>query len=564
METPLDRQKKWTDFLSKLGWHRPKHEWDPREAQQTLRWLNNSYGKGSAAMYHQRPSQSHPGTDIEGNHAVPFPTRLLDLGPHPGRTPRNLAVRLVVTNTKDRGHYVTLSHRWGDVHRLKLTTATLHALAQEGIDLNSLPRTYRDAVTVSRYLGFRYLWIDALCIVQDDERDWLQEAAKMASVYRNSSCTISTHAAYDDDEGFLHVRRRRQEQSISLLVTASGLSQRGWVFQERILSRRLLHFTAKGLFLEDASGFQNPDGSTPAMDLYNPWKDNKINLEDSHHDSCGWYRLIERFTACHLTYETDRLPAVLGLSKCLGEQLDDGHYLWGLWSRSIHQGLLWVNTDRNPKKLVHGPNSANGAAPSWSWGGWTGQVRFPDHVSSCKADCKLVGSEAGTEDGTTLWLLPTPHSTPSISLNLRTISLPDIKALLKHAPARFMGTDFHHSIGNTGLDLVSLDGERDKDVAFAQLTFAFVAHHRNVETFQLLDDADTLVERHTWVQYFLLLCPAGDDASSYRRVGMAASKGHDERPLGTSTSLDNNKKPIINPRARELFDRAELTTISLY
>lgn len=553
MEPPV-HQARWTGFLSKFQWFRPRDRWDPKEARQTLRWLNNSYGKGTAAMYHQLPNSS-----AEGNHAVPFPTRLLDLGPPPG-TPKHGGLRLVTPSTTVRGSYVTLSHRWGDTKRLKLTAATLHAQT-ERIAFESLPRTFQDAVMVSRCLGFRYLWIDALCIVQDDEQDWLQEAAKMASVYRNSSCTISAHAAHDDDEGFLHTRQR-QVRSISHLVAASDLSQRGWVFQERILSRRLLHFTAEGLFLEDASGFSTPDGSTPAVCLYDPWQDNKLNLEDSHHDPCGWYRLIERFTACRLTFETDRLPAVLGLSKCFEDQLDDGHYLWGLWSRSFHQGLLWMSVDLNPKKLVHGHDSANGTPPSWSWGGWTGRVRFPDHLSTCKAACELVSFEAGTTFGTAR---STQGEPPHIKLSLKTLNLKGVTVLRK--TARYMEIDFYHSIESRGLALVSLDGERDADVEFAELTLAFVARHHNVETFQ---EDDLMMEKHTWVHYFLLLSPSQNDMFSYRRAGVGVSKwdfSQPSRPSGKRTShfgTYDDSVPILSAKIRVLLELAELRTISLY
>ncbi|KAJ4386173.1 hypothetical protein N0V93_009066 [Gnomoniopsis smithogilvyi] len=543
------KQIKWTELLSKFGWPKSKPLWDPKEAQKTRKWLKDSYAKGDAAMYHQRPNRIE-----EQICSVPLPTRLLDLGSHP-KTSRN--VQLVITSPEDRGNYVTLSHRWGTTQRLELTPTTLRACT-EGIDFGSLPRTYQDAVTVSRLLGFRYLWIDALCIIQGDGQDWLEEAAKMAAVYRNSSCTISTHAAKDDNEGFLHFKRS-QGQSVSLLVTSSDLSQRGWVFQERILSKRLLHFTSGGLFLEDASGFVNPDGDTPGTEFYDPWKDNKQNLEDSHHDLCGWYRLIERFTTCRLTYETDRLPAVMGLSKHLWQQVDDGYYAWGLWTRSIHRGLLWNNVDRNPKKLVHEPDSANPTAPSWSWGSWTGKVKFPDHLSTCEPECALVGFETGTTDNTVAWPLPVfKQNPPNIELILKRVNLRDIKVSRKYAPAYFMGMEFCHSITDKGIDWVSLDGERDKDVVFAQLTFALVAHHHNVETFSRDDD---VIERHTWTHYFLLLSPTEENEFIYRRVGLGASKSDAERAWNRGI-VDNS--PLINPRARNLFNEADLGTVVLY
>lgn len=578
----MEKWAAWADVLSKV-WHEPtdaRSRWDREEAAQTLRWLDNSYGKSNARMYHQTSSSN---ADRQGNLAVPFPTRILDIRPIPSKWTRGLhgGLRLVTKSTTKRGNYVTLSHRWGIDHRLILDKASLRAHSR-WIRFETLPRTYQDAVTVARCLGFRYIWIDALCIIQDDKQDWLQEAAKMASVYQNSSCTIATHAAHDDNEGFLHASRSavrgNRPQSISLFITGSNLSRRGWVFQERILSRRLLHFTASGLFLEDASGFITPDGRTPG--LYDPWKDNKFNLEDSHHDPCGWYRLVERFTACRLTLETDRLPAVWGLAKCLGDQIDDGHYLWGLWSRSIHQGLLWTIVNQHPEKLLgHGGDLFTEAAPSWSWGFWTGQARFPDNLSSCKADCKVVELDRTINETAR----PGQVMTPRIQLNfLRTIDLQNVRIIRKsHVPPRFMGIQFCYSIPEQGLDCISLDDERNTDVVvFAQLTLAVVAHHHNVETFQWDDDS---MDRHTWVYYFLLLAPGAskDGIFCYRRIGIGSSVSYVDRLSHTlentsrhsldSIPLDNiaglgrhdDYEPILSIWFRKLFNRAEERTILL-
>lgn len=554
-KTSIDWSK-WKDFLTRFSWFRSKDLWDPKEAQKTLKWLENSYAKGDAALYHQRPNLA-----VVEFCPVPLPTRVLDLFP-PSLSTRNLDVRLITTNTEDRGVYVTLSHTWGSEHKLKLTANTLRTMT-EGIEFTSLPQTYQHAIIVSRSLGFRYLWIDALCIIQDDEKDWLHEAARMASVYRESSCTISTHAASNDNDGFLHLDRR-EGGSISLLVTASHLSQRGWVFQERILSRRLLHFTSGGLFLEDASGFKTPDGKTPATELYDPWKDNKLNVEDSQHDPCGWYRLIESFTSCRLTFEMDRLPAVMGLTQFLENNPSEDNYIWGIWSRSMHQGLIWMNVDREPKKLAHTPGSANIAAPSWSWGSWTGRVRFPDHLASCKAECTLENPEVESNNN---FREPAEaqavEQTPlTITLSTRIITLQNVKILRNRTTKYFVGAEFYHSVMDKGLSFVSLDGVRDEDVQFARLTLALVAHHHNIEKMMLDDD---LIEIHTWVHYFLLLSASEDAASVFRRVGVAASKWDGGSVYGNVDfpNVVDTSKPVLNPKTQEMFAGAELATIML-
>jgi hypothetical protein len=105
--------------------------------------------------------------------------------------------------------YVTLSHRWGVVHSF-ITTKTRLKSRQDGFDLQELPKTYRDAAIVSSRLGFEYLWIDALCIVQDDMDDWLCESEKMGIIYRCATFTIANHCSETDDGGFLEAALQKR------------------------------------------------------------------------------------------------------------------------------------------------------------------------------------------------------------------------------------------------------------------------------------------------------------------------------------------------------------------
>ena len=100
---------------------------------------------------------------------------------------------------------MTLSHCWGTSRRLMATKETLKDL-QGGVAVSSLPETFRDAIVITRRLGIRYLWIDYLCIIQDDPQDWEREASKMADVYRNSYLTISAAASADSSSGCFPAR----------------------------------------------------------------------------------------------------------------------------------------------------------------------------------------------------------------------------------------------------------------------------------------------------------------------------------------------------------------------
>jgi hypothetical protein len=107
-----------------------------------------------------------------------------------------------------RARYIALSHSWGKSHRLTLTKSNLATL-RAGIDTNSIPQTFQDAINICRALQVSYLWIDSLCIVQDDPADWELEAAKMSSVYMDSYLTVSAlHSADDADGCFPSIARQ--------------------------------------------------------------------------------------------------------------------------------------------------------------------------------------------------------------------------------------------------------------------------------------------------------------------------------------------------------------------
>src|SRR5205085_2899746 len=103
------------------------------------------------------------------------------------------------------GQYATLSYRWGVGCNLTTTLETIEDRTQ-GIAMSLLPNTIRDAVLVARKIGFRYLWVDALCIIQDCSKDWLEQSVLMANIYRHASLNISADCAKDANEGFLKPR----------------------------------------------------------------------------------------------------------------------------------------------------------------------------------------------------------------------------------------------------------------------------------------------------------------------------------------------------------------------
>ena len=126
---------------------------------------------------------------------TPLPTRVLDVG----HTLVSASVRLIEPEAQ-KAKYIALSHCWGQSHRITTTKATVDKHKAQ-ILLTELPKTFRDAVRITRMLNIQYLWIDSLCIIQDDDEDWEKEAAVMGFVYANAYLTISASSSKDDASG---------------------------------------------------------------------------------------------------------------------------------------------------------------------------------------------------------------------------------------------------------------------------------------------------------------------------------------------------------------------------
>jgi hypothetical protein len=177
------------------------------------------------------------------------------------------------------GRYVALSHRWGQGDEAFSTTASNIESRRQGIDFGQLPRTFQDAVYVVRMLGIQFLWIDSLCIIQsegkdDNEDDWKRESRRMETTFALAYCTLAATSAKSSRDGIFG-NRSFSPQSVMLCdksinppvsvyigektekfdhdVDKAELNQRGWVFQERILSRRTLHFTTTQIYWECGS-----------------------------------------------------------------------------------------------------------------------------------------------------------------------------------------------------------------------------------------------------------------------------------------------------------------------
>jgi hypothetical protein len=193
-----------------------------------------------------------------------MPTRLLDIKDN---------IKLVESDSIEPSPYVALSHCWGSLQgneKLCALRDNIQGL-KTSIEFERLPRTFRDAVVVAKNLGMRYIWIDSLCIIQDDKKDWEYEAARMEQVFRGAYFTVAATSAKTSKDGFLTPRQPRSFVELSKLsgkklyvcraidnfykdVELGDLNQRGWVLQERVLSRRSIHFSSTQIYWECGVG----------------------------------------------------------------------------------------------------------------------------------------------------------------------------------------------------------------------------------------------------------------------------------------------------------------------
>lgn len=356
--------------------------------------------------------------------------------------------------------YATLSHCWGGMVACQLLKENMSSF-KDDIPFSILPRTFQDAVDILKALHIRHIWIDSLCIIQDSSSDWEFEASRMSKVYTNSYISLAATASQNAQEGLFRTREpsyirsccyqphQRNTASRTYVsnsrqaavrwecvdpsdwVTAiveAPLNSRAWVYQERALAPRILHFASREIFWECnhmRASETFPDGlpkqySVPQqknlLDSYVREKNAQAGVvveatslgrfldklviiprgDESPLDL--WTLIVEDYSATQLTYATDKLVAVSALAeiffrdykdKFLGPvvrssggfisdseemiESSDVRHLAGLWSHQLPEQLLWsVKSPMLPTTVGPAPY----VAPSWSWASITSPIDY--------------------------------------------------------------------------------------------------------------------------------------------------------------------------------------------
>ncbi|RGP64483.1 heterokaryon incompatibility [Fusarium longipes] len=349
------------------------------------------------------------------------PTRLLDVG-----TSEFPSLKVVLKNEvidiegqiEYDVRYMALSYCWGSKEQaamqLKTTRDNLdnHRLQ---VNMENLPLTIADAVHFCRCLHIRYLWVDALCILQGDEEDWSRESLEMSNVYSKSYITLCVLRGSSCLDGFL--KRHIEIQSPMKLRIRSGLDNsvegtlylqslgsphnltcddftetgaimleidqpmefdtdentwqsRGWTFQEAELSPRRLMVGDRMIHFSCAEMHESADGTHFTEEVI------MADISKNSVPICSWYQLAENFSQRSLSFETDRLPALSGLARIMNEHHPQQTYLAGLWEADLHRGLLWTfNQYENFEKYQDSHHNPY-IAPSWSWASRLSEVIY--------------------------------------------------------------------------------------------------------------------------------------------------------------------------------------------
>jgi hypothetical protein len=399
-----------SDMLDRMTLEVPPRSSLPRALMLAQQWLATCRSSHAMCLDNSRPSW--------------YPTRLLEIDPQMSN-PTLVESKASVLG----GGYACLSHCWGALPITRLLLNNYNSF-RNGIDFASLPKTFQDAIQFCKEFGLRYLWIDSLCIIQDSLEDWREQSNTMGEVYRNSILCLSASGAGDASEGLYFDRATedigafplcpafqdydwRQDPANlpnhswhivhgrlhSLLFASTKTLKRGWIFQERILSNRVLHFGNGQLFWECCTANYCetfPDGvpapllastkvlpkaiyervrtNTPNLTVDHPLVSNIRGQSAATQMQMTWETLVANYTRCQLSHPGDKLVALSGMAQNVWLDWKDKidgkvQYIAGMWDIQLPHALLWENNCSGPRPSVY-------RAPTWSWSSTEGIINF--------------------------------------------------------------------------------------------------------------------------------------------------------------------------------------------
>ncbi|KAK4442947.1 HET-domain-containing protein [Podospora aff. communis PSN243] len=411
---------------------------------------------------------------------------------------------------------------------------------------DKLSQTIRDAITVTRSLGFRYLWVDALCILQDSPEEWESEIKTMDEVYSKALLTIAADVEVSDDgTGFL---KPSTPQGESGSRPTGILDTRGWVLQEQILSSRTLSFTDSGAYWTCAglnASIAQPGGFLHQDHMREP-KLRQLQRQLQGHDRTGtfwksalykgWALMVTDYSRRDLTVEGDRLSALMGIQIVFGKALDD-ECLVGLWRNNMAQQLLWWvakdedlysgNTPlRNGSSIYPFGRPAKPSferptaftAPTWSWASVRGPITYARAIDAgytCYLSIPAYGHSADEKEIQVHEVTLDTSGPQSFRGSIRLTG-----SIMK--ASSFVNAENHPMIKAEAFcvscTLHPTGGSHGQVVQEPWYPDVLPAHEGEIFC---------LLLKNAFDQWSLCLVPSGNGPNEYKRVGVCKWRAHD-------------------------------------
>jgi hypothetical protein len=474
------------------------------------------------------------------------PSRVIDVGAFAGNCQD---VRLVVEGNVSK--YVALSHCWGKAPNYTTTSENIDQ-HKTRILYEDLPKTFKDAIKITRDLGYRYIWIDAICIVQGCEDDWAKEGSKMEAIFSNCVLCISATSGTDGTSGcYSTAATGRHELEPHLIKLASVLSTgksstlwiycepgvcdeprphvpaviqlspvatRGWMLQERVLAARTLHLTTEQLVWECGQGFQSQDG------LEEWYWHRSLYLEANNEHETGprlarqlanatgtsgpfdivwiWYIEVvaKDYSRRLLSVYEDKLPAVSGLARLIARSTHS-RYIAGLWEYGLCFGLCWKVNAPAPIRL----KASGYRAPSFSWASVDSQVDWLPGI----CDANVPPSALFTLLG---WQSTLATSDQYGRISSAFLSVTGRVKQCRVTPCEVL--KYPNDDANA-----SILGAMNKPLPFSRAWMDTAPREESLHIILICAVQDGL---NTWTTYALLLEPVAERPEVFRRRGLAS------------------------------------------
>ncbi|KAJ5721221.1 HET domain protein [Penicillium malachiteum] len=347
-------------------------------------------------------SQEHASCNSLKNPILPrFVVQLRSSPSDQGNDNLNPILRITESELSEKAPYIAFSYPWGVRKQpVQLMKNNINEM-KHFINYKSLPRAIKDIIRLSQKFEINYIWIDVLCIVQDDPKVKKEQIHRMKNIFENSSLTVQALNIKSVHESFLLPRNHHVHEPLKLkynennhiylrdfkpqTAPTDSTGNRAWMYEEAVLPSRLLVYYRDQFTFRCGGQTQYEDGCQhESFSLSNPSDSRPLIISKSPAPPDGrldyladWYKnILASYMPRLLTDPHDRLPAIGGVAQKVKPYIG-GRYIAGIWESDLSWGLLWESDNGKAKSVSRKmERPIERRAPSWSWASVDGSVRY--------------------------------------------------------------------------------------------------------------------------------------------------------------------------------------------